>query len=187
MFDLGGGYGVAVSVAPLELPSWPEQPLPAGVTARPSRLGDLLPVGRRSAAEIAAELQRVQRAKSGLAAYEAELVVGLAARRPDSADREIGEPGSAGEGWVSGPGREPVAGVSEFFADELALVLNCSRTAATVQGELSWVLVERLPAAWAALADGELDRPRAFGLAAELADAARELEPAVLRQIEAAV
>ncbi|SDF00761.1 protein of unknown function, partial [Blastococcus fimeti] len=42
-------------------------------------------------------------------------------------------------------------------------------------------------AAWAALADGELDRPRAFGLAAELADAARELEPAVLRQIEAAV
>ncbi|SDF70590.1 hypothetical protein SAMN05660485_03940, partial [Blastococcus fimeti] len=73
MFDLGGSHGVAVSVAPLHPPSWPDPALPPGVTARPSRLGDLLPVGRRSAAEIAAELQRVQRAKSGLAAYEAEL------------------------------------------------------------------------------------------------------------------
>ncbi|WP_051515378.1 HNH endonuclease signature motif containing protein [Candidatus Blastococcus massiliensis] len=187
MFDTGGGFGVAVAVAPLDLPSWPDPAPPPGGTTRPSRLGDVLPVATRSEAEIVAELARVIAAESALAAYKAELVVGLAARRPDSADRMIGAPGSASDGWMSGPGREPVPGVSEFFADELALVLNCSRTAASVQGDLSWVLVERLPATWAALADGELDRPRAFGLAAELSDAARVLEPAVLRQIEAAV
>ena len=49
------------------------------------------------------------------------------------------------------------------------------------------MLVERLPATWAALADGELDWSRARGLAAELSDAARELEPEVLARIEAAV
>ncbi len=187
MFDPGGGYGVAVSVAPVRTQPWPEQPLPPGVTARPSRLSDVLPVATRSAGEIAAELARVTAAESALAAYKAALVVGFADRRPDSADREVGEPGSAGDGWLPGPGWEPVAGVSEFFADELAVVLNCSRTAATVLADTSWVLVERLPATWAALADGELDWPRARALAVELADAARELEPSALQRIEAAV
>jgi hypothetical protein len=187
MFDMGGGYGVAVSVAPLSPVPWPEQPLPAGVTARPSRLSDVLPVAARTDGEIASELQRVAAAESALAAYKAELVLGLAGRRPESADRQLGEPGSASDGWLSGAGREPVTGVSEFFTDELAVVLNCSRTAATVLADTAWVLVERLPATWAALADGVLDRPRAFGLAAELSDAARELEPEVLRRIEASV
>jgi hypothetical protein len=186
MFDMGGGYGVAVSIAPVIRSPWPEQPLPEGVTTRPTRLGDLLPVAARSDTEIAAELQRVIAVESALAAYKAELVVGLAARRPDSADRQLGEPGAAAEGWVPGAGREPVAGVSEFFADELAVVLNCSRTAATLLADTSWVLLERLPATWAALADGTLTVSRAFGLAAELSDAAHELEPAVLARIEAA-
>ena len=44
--------------------------------------------------------------------------------------------------------------VSEFFADELALILNCSRTAATQLWERSTTLRRRLPATWAALADG---------------------------------
>ncbi|SOC50549.1 5-methylcytosine-specific restriction endonuclease McrA [Blastococcus aggregatus] len=187
MFDLGGGYGVAVSVAPLELSSWPEQPLPEGVTARPSRLGDVLPVAARSDAEIAAELQRVVAVESALAAYKAELVIGLAARRPDTADRQLGEPGASADGWLPGPGQEPVTRVSEFFADELAVVLNCSRTAASLLADTAWVLLERLPATWAALADGELDWSRARGLAAELSDAAHELEPAVMARIEAAV
>jgi hypothetical protein len=185
MFDMGGAYGVAVAVAPSATAPWPEQPLPAGVTARPSRLSDLLPVAARTDGEIAAELQRLVEVESALAAYEAELVNGLAARRPDSADLELGEPGAASEGWL--PARQPVSGVSEFFADELAVVLNCSRTAATVLADTAWVLVERLPSTWAALADGELDRPRARALAVELVDAARELEPALLQQVEAAV
>jgi hypothetical protein len=178
---------VAVSLAPLTTVPWPEQPLPAGVTARPGRLSDVLPVAVRTDDQIAAELQRLVQVESALAAYKAELVSGLAARRPDHADRELGEPGAASEGWLPGPERQPVAGVSEFFADELAVVLNCSRTAATVLADTAWVLVERLPATWAALADGELDWPRARALATELADAARELEPVVLQRIEAAV
>ena len=141
----------------------------------------------RSDSDIAAELQRVIAVESALAAYKAELVVGLAARRPDAADRQIGDPGAAADGWSTPASREPVTGVSEFFADELAVVINSSRTAATRLAELSWVLVERLPATQAALADGELDRSRALGLAEELRDAAHDLEPAVLRRIEAAV
>lgn len=184
---MGGGYGVAVSVAPLTTAPWPEQPLPAGVSARPSRLGDLLPVAARTDGEISAELQRLVQVESALAAYKAELVTGLAARRPDSADRELGEPGAASESRLPGPGPGPADGVSEFFADELAVVLNCSRTAATVLADTAWVLVERLPWTWAALADGELDWPRARALAVELAEAARDLEPDVLRQVEAAV
>ena len=187
MFDVGGGYGVAVSVAPLTTVPSPEQPLPAGVTARPGRLSDLLPVAARTDAEIAAELQRLVQIESALAAYKAELVTGLAARRPDSADRQLDEPGAASDDWATGVERGSVAGVSEFFADELAVVLNCSRTGATVLADTAWVLVERLPSTWAALADGELDWPRARALAIELADAARELEPADLQRIEAAV
>src|ERR687883_658999 len=62
----GGGFGVGLTVADLTPPS-PELGPP--VTAVPS-LGELLPVYARTAAEKAAELQRVQRAKAELAAYE---------------------------------------------------------------------------------------------------------------------
>jgi hypothetical protein len=78
-------------------------------------------------------------------------------------------------------------GVSEFFADELALVLNCSRTAATRLADSAALLTERLPATWAALADGQLDWPRARALAAELVDPARDVAPHVLAEVEAAV
>jgi hypothetical protein len=77
--------------------------------------------------------------------------------------------------------------MSEFFADELAMILNCSRTAATVLADAAMLLTTRLPATWAALADGRLDWPRARALAAELADPARRVEPGVLAEVEAAV
>jgi hypothetical protein len=77
--------------------------------------------------------------------------------------------------------------VSEFFADELAAVLNCSRTAATTLADSAALLTERLPATWAALADGQLDWPRARALAAELVDPARDVAPHVLAEVEAAV
>ena len=48
------------------------------------------------------------------------------------------------------------------------MILNCSRTAATVLGDAAGLLVDRLPGTWAALADGRLDWPRARALAAEL-------------------
>ncbi|WP_324273986.1 hypothetical protein [Blastococcus brunescens] len=99
-----------MTVTRVDVAPWNEAPLPKGVVSRPTRLGELLPVASRTDAEIAAELQRVDQMESRLAAYKAELVTGLAVRRPDSLDRQIGEPGAASPGWVPGPGREPVEG-----------------------------------------------------------------------------
>ena len=112
---------------------------------RASRLSEVLPVETRSDAEIALELQRVVAIESRLAAYKAGLVLGLAAHRPDTDADE----------------RSPVPGTSEFFVDELAVVCNSSARAAERLAGESWVLVERLPVVWAALADGELDWARA--------------------------
>jgi hypothetical protein len=183
----GGGFGVGVTVTPLDVQPYPVEFLPPGVTARPTRLGEMMPVATRTDAEIALELQRVQQMEARLAAYTAELVTELAARRPDSLDRQVGEPGAAAPEWLPGAGREAVTGVSEFFADELALILNCSRTAATKLADSAALLIERLPATWAALADGQLDWPRARALAGELLEPARELQPQVIAEVEAAV
>ncbi|MGY1803390.1 DUF222 domain-containing protein [Blastococcus sp. SYSU D00922] len=186
MFE-GGGFGVGVTVMSVDLtPAQPEI-LPPGVTSRPTRLGELLPPASRTDAELAAELQRIEQAEGMLAAYKLELVAELADRRPDSDDRQIGEPGAASPDWLPGPGHEPAAGVSEFLADELAIILTCSRTAATKLADAALLLKAPLQGTWAALADGELDWPRARAMAAELTGPARELEPGVLAEVEAAV
>jgi hypothetical protein len=168
----GGGYGVAVTAASVEPVPWPSGTLPPGAEERPARLGEMLPVAARTAVEVAMELERVTQAESVLAAYKVELVAALARQRPDSSHA---------------PDDDPLPGVSEFFPDELALALNCSRAAATTLAEHSLTLLERLPATWAALADGELDWPRARALAKELGWAARETDPAVVAEVEAAV
>ncbi|WP_170182281.1 HNH endonuclease signature motif containing protein [Blastococcus colisei] len=186
MFE-GGGFGVGVTVTSLDVAPWPEEVLPPGVVARPTRLGEMLPVASRTDAEIAAELQRIQQMEARLAAYTVELVTEMSARRPDTLDRQIGEPGAASPDWAPGPGLEPAPGVSEFFADELAMILNCSRTAATKLADTAALLTQRLPVTWAALADGQLDWPRARALAAELMDPARDVEPQVIAEVEAAV
>jgi hypothetical protein len=76
----GGGFGVGLTVTDVELPLVP----PPGRSV-PS-LGELLPVSVRSPAEKALELQRVQRLKAELAAYELELVAAFAADRPAPTD-----------------------------------------------------------------------------------------------------
>ncbi|RBY96978.1 hypothetical protein DQ237_05085 [Blastococcus sp. TF02-8] len=186
MFE-GGGFGVGVTVDVLALPSWPAEVLPAGVRSRPTRLGELMPVAARTGSEIAVELQRIQALEARLAAYRTELVAELAGRRPDSDDRQVGEPGAASPGWLPGPGQESAPGVSEFFADELAHVLHCSRTAASTLADQSLVLLGFLPATWAALADGALDWPRARAVAVELGPVVRDVAPQVLAAIESAV
>jgi hypothetical protein len=99
----GGGFGVGLTVTELgRVP--PPEVLAAGVVARPSRLGEVLPVGSRSDAEIALELGRVRDARSMLAAYEAELVLALAAQRPDALDRADGEPGAGPGAGCAEPG-----------------------------------------------------------------------------------
>jgi hypothetical protein len=178
-------YGVGVTVAHLTPAPWEDEVvLPAGVVSRPSRLGDLLSVDLMTPGQKAVQLQRVQEAKSMIAAYEAELVVGLATDRPASDDRQRSQPGAASGEWAAQLLDEDV---SEFFPDELAMILNCSRAQATQQWEWSTTLRRRLPATWAALADGWLDWPRARAIAAELGWPARESPDDVVAAVEAVV
>ncbi|MGY2064727.1 DUF222 domain-containing protein [Blastococcus sp. SYSU DS0619] len=120
---------------------------------------DRLPVGLLSAAEKAAELRRLQARRAMDAAYEAELVMGLAGDRPDDDDPPPGHPGARRRGAGS-----PVPGTSEFLPDELAMVLNCSRVFAVGVLSDAYALIERMPAVWAACAAGALDwfRARVF-------------------------
>ena len=177
-------FGVGVTVAPLQRTLPDDALLPPGVVSRPSRLGELLPVGDMSPEQKATNLQRIAEIEAQLAAFKAELVVGLAADRPASHDRRSGRPGAASGEWAA---ELLDASVSEFFPDELALILNCSRADATVLWERCSTLLLRLPRTAAALADGDLDWPRARAIAAELGWPARNSVPAVLRAVEAVV
>jgi hypothetical protein len=146
------GYGVGLTVTELGVDSGPAEP-----GARRARLSEVLPVAAWSDGEKALELTRIQQARAMLDAYEAAVVVGFAADRPEVADPQPGRRGAS----THRDARSPIPGTSEFFVDELALVTNSSPRTAGRLAERSWVLVERLPAVWAALADGELDTARA--------------------------
>jgi hypothetical protein len=135
-----------------------------------------LPVGLLSREQAAAELQRRQRRQAMDAAYEAELILALAERSPDDADPPPGTPGARKPGWVA---RRVVAGVSEFFASELALVLNRGRGTANHLHHRARVWRENLPATFAALSAGELDLARAAALADVLGATSSELAQAV--------
>jgi len=177
-------FGVGVTVAELCPAPWEDVALPRGVVSRPSRLGDLLPVSSMTPQQKAAHLQRVEEVEAALAAYKAELVVGLAIDRPARGDRQRGQVGAASGEWAAQLLDE---GVSEFFPDELALILNCSRASATQLWERSTTLLRRLPTTWAALADGRLDWVRASAIAAELGWPARVSPDDVIAAVEAAV
>ena len=139
-----------------------------------------LPVALLSKAQKAAELQRVQARRAMDAAYEAELVTGLADDTPDTLDPPADHPGAKKGSWA--PDTE-LPGVSEFFTAELAMVLNCGRGTASRLAHRAWIYRESLPATWAALAAGELDEPRARALADALAHAAPPLARAVEAQV----
>ena len=136
-----------------------------------------LPVGVLSREQLAAELQRRQRRQAMDAAYEAELILALAELSPDDADPAPGTPGVRRSGWSAA---RDVVGVSEFFASELAVVLNRGRGTANHLHHRAVVWQESLPATFAALSAGELDLARA----AALADALGAATPAVAQQVE---
>ncbi|MGY1670527.1 DUF222 domain-containing protein [Geodermatophilus sp. SYSU D00710] len=144
---------------------------------RPVRLARL-PVSLLSREQKAAELQRVAALKAMTAAYEAELVLGLADDSPDDDDPPPGAPGV--RSWK--PDTE-LPGVSEFFTAELALVLNCGRGTANHLAHRAWVYREKLPATWAALAAGTLDEARARALG----DVLEHAPAGIARRIEAAL
>ncbi|MCZ2826472.1 MULTISPECIES: hypothetical protein [unclassified Modestobacter] len=186
MFETGG-FGVAVTVS-LADPGLPAEldPAPAGVTRRRTRLSEVVASARLSDAGLAGELRAVVDIGAQLAAYEAVVVAELARRRPVEWDLTEQEPGHGVEGWR--PVRVP-AGVSEFPADELALLKGMSRTAATLLAERSLVWVHELPATWAALADSLIDPPRATAIAKALGGqsqaAGGRVEPAIVAEVEA--
>ncbi|PRY34396.1 uncharacterized protein DUF222, partial [Geodermatophilus tzadiensis] len=136
-----------------------------------------LPVALLSREQKAAELARVQAVKAMTAAYEAELVLGLADDTPDDLDPAPGTPGAKRGSWAPDP---ELPGVSEFFPAELAVVLNCGRRSASLLAQRAWVYRESLPATWAALAEGVLDEARAK----VLVDVLQHTDPAVARRVE---
>jgi hypothetical protein len=113
-------------------------------------------------------------------------VARFAALRPATFDRGAEEPGHRVEGWVPG---SPPAGVSEFFADELAVIAGVSPNAAAGLVERSLALVHELPSTWAALADGLIDQPRANAIVKALGgqstSAGGVVDPGVVAEVEA--
>jgi hypothetical protein len=170
-----GWFGVAVTVAPA-----------VAVSPRGARLSDMLRPAGMADAGLVGELHALADARSRFVAYEAVVVAQLAARRPVETDLAADRPGHRVEGWS--PGRVPV-GVSEFFADELAVVKGISVAAAVSLGERSLVLVHQLPVVWGALADGLLDEPRANAIVRALGGqsvaAGGQVDAAVVGEVEA--
>src|SRR4051794_34153022 len=136
-----------------------------------------LPVDLLSREQLAEELQRRQRRQGMDAAYEAELILALAEFSPVDADPAPGTPGARKPGWSAA---EDMVGVSEFFASELALVLNRGRGTANHLHHRAVVWRDNLPATFAALRAGELDLARA----AALADALGATSPSLAQAVE---
>jgi Domain of unknown function (DUF222) len=185
MFE-GGGFGVGLTVNQLDVPGWPGREVdPAHPDWHPTRLGELMPVAARSDSALAEEMRRANVADSKLWAYRVEMVVQLAYRRRDDRDRPAGTPGAASTSWA-GTSSLP-EGLSEFFPDEVAMIMNCSRGEATRFAAVAWALIHRLPGTWAALADGELSWSRARAIAQEIGRHGPDLDPHVVRTVEAVV
>jgi len=182
----GGGFGIGLTVEQLSMPSdQTEEWMPADRDWHPARLGELMPVAARTNSDMAAEMRRANIADSQLWAYRVEMIVHLAIRCGDDRDRPAGVPGSASPTWS---GRNPLPeGVSEFFPDELALIMNCSRAEATALTSVAWTLFHRLPDTWAALADGELNWSRARAIAAEINRYGPDIDAHVVATVEAVV
>ena len=185
MFE-GGGFGVGLTVHQLDVPSWAaEDAATVGPDWHPARLGELMPAAARCDAGLAEELRRANIADSRLWAYRMEMVAQLAARRGADRDRARGRPGAAAPGWTAPSW--VLEGVSEFFPDELAMIMNCSRAEATRLIEVALTLTHRLPGTWAALADGELNWPRARAVAEEVDRHGPDIDLHLLATVEAVV
>src|SRR3954449_3717660 len=139
-----------------------------------------LPVVWLSAEEKAEELQRIQRNRARDAAREAELILGLAADRPDELDPPPGSPGARRGSWR--PDGE-LPGVSDSFPSELSMVLNCGRGTAVWRARRAWVWTALLPRTFAALKRGETDERRAQ----ELFDALQHADPELVPLVDAAI
>jgi hypothetical protein len=137
-----------------------------------------LPVDLLGREHKAAELARVQAQRAKLAAYEAELILGLAADSPDTSDPPPEHPGARSRSWRSDP---EFAGVSEFFTAELGVVLNAGRGTASYRTRRAFTWRDKLPATFAALQRGEIDERRAQ----ELFTVVEHVDAELARQVDA--
>jgi len=177
--ETGGGFGVGVTLVPLR-PA-PRHRADADLVYRRARLSEVLRPERMDDAAVAAELARIAEAQAQLAAYQASVIVRLTELRPDLWDLTPDQPGAGSDGWVAG---RTFTGVTEFFADELALVLGCSRHRAHDLADVSLVLVNQLPTTWGAVADGRLDWARAVVIAKALGWQTPHVDPDVIAAVE---
>src|SRR3954451_1291274 len=139
-----------------------------------------LPVSWLSAEEKAVELQRLQANRARDAAREAELILALAADRPDELDPPPGTPGARRGSWK--PDGE-LPGVGDSFPAELSAVLNCGRGTAVWRARRAWLWSALLPRTFAALRRGEVDERRAQ----ELFDALQSADPELVPLVDAAI
>jgi hypothetical protein len=138
-----------------------------------------LPVSWLADHEVAAELGQLQRNRARDAAREAELILRLAQLRPDVDDPVPGSPGARSRTWrKTAP---EFAGVSEFFPDELAHVINLGRGTAAFRARRARTWAESLPGTLTALHRGQIDERRA----GVLADVLQHTTPGLARAVEA--
>ena len=183
MFE-GDGFGVGLTINQLFAPPRPGL-VPDDIDRHPTRLGELMPVATRHDVGLGEEIRRANIADSRLWAYRLELIAQLATRRRDDRDRAPGQPGAKVPGWTTASW--VLDGFSEFLPDEVALIMNCSRTEATRLTETALILFHGLPDTWAALADGELSWTRARAIAQEIVRHGPELDAEVQATVEAVV
>ena len=143
--------------------------------------GSRLPVSELDDAAVVAELGRIERNRARDTAREADLILRLAALRPDVDDPPPGSPGARSRTWRKTDPEFP--GVSEFFPDEVGHALNLGRGTAAFRARRAHTWRDGLPATFAALRRGELDERRA----GVLADALQHTAPALARAVEAAL
>ncbi|GHE07435.1 HNH endonuclease signature motif containing protein [Klenkia taihuensis] len=166
-------FGVALAVAVVDRSC-------ARAPDRP-RLSEVLDPAWLDDAACASEMQAVAAMRARLDAYEIGVVARLADLRPDFW-QDADDPGQSADGWSA---QRQFGGVSEFFVDEVALVLGISRTRAHTVADTALVLVHQLPTTWHALADGLIDLPRARALVAVLGWQQPDVAPEVIAAVEA--
>jgi hypothetical protein len=140
-----------------------------------------VPVAWLSDAQVAAELDQLQRDRAKQVAREAELVLRLAALRPDHDDPSPGARGARSRTWRRTEPEFP--GVSEFFVQEVAHALNLGRGTAAFRVRRAYTWRDKLPATFALLRRGRLDERRAGVLAEVLQNVTSELARAVESQL----
>jgi Domain of unknown function (DUF222) len=181
----GDGFGVGLTVHQLDAPGLaPDQALVAS-GRRPARLAEMMPVASRGPAGLGLEMRRANLADAQLWAYRVELVTQLALSRRADRDRPADLPGAKVPGWTETSWvLEPY---SEFLADEVALINNCSRGEATRFLAAALTLGHRLRDTLAALADGRLSWSRARAIAEEVHRLGPDVDPHVVATVEAIV